>query len=327
MKAWLNEFFRKIVGEDIYNTTTSLIDYKLHLSKDYNYKGDGTVYSDYVVFMADGKLKHGGLADRLRAMVSLYYYCKLVNVSFKAYFVSPFNLTEYLVPNVYDWEIDYNQLSFDNVKAKAIIVKNNRNDNLKYLKKRISSDISKKQLHIYTNIAINGIDYKQEFYELFKPSAYLQEEILKNKQEIGGKYVSVTFRFQQALGDFKESFNKPLSTIEQNLLIEKCLAFICKVKNKHSDYEKVLVTSDSVKFLRIAKEKNDFVYTIPGVIHHIDYTKDAGQMHYVKSFVDLYMLSAADYLYSYSTGVMYSNSGFAVFAAAIGGKPHKRVVE
>ena len=326
MNLWISDMLRGFIGEDTYNTLTSIIDYRLHLSRYYKYHETGTV-SPCLVYMADGRVKHGGLADRLRGCVSLYYYSKLVGIDFKAYFISPFLLSDYLIPNKYDWRIECSRLSFDKDRVKAIIIKNNRKDNLGYLKRRLGNELKEKQFHVYTNVVISGIDYKKEFNELFQPSISLKKEIESNKLRIGERYISVTFRFQQALGDFKEGYNKSLSDTEQAELINRCLSFIECVKEKHNDQKKVLVTSDSFKFLQIASRTFDYVYTIPGEVYHIDYINNDKHLAYMKSFVDMFMLSESDYLYTYATGPMYKRSGFAEFAAAIGGRPHIRIQE
>ncbi|MEG2150383.1 MAG: hypothetical protein RRY36_04085, partial [Bacteroidaceae bacterium] len=56
-----------------------------------------------IIFMADGRKSHGGLADRLRGMISTYKYCLEHEVEFRIHFTSPFELGELLVPNEYDW--------------------------------------------------------------------------------------------------------------------------------------------------------------------------------------------------------------------------------
>ena len=49
--------------------------------------------------MADGLIKQGGLADRLRGIVSLYKFCKENDLVFTIYFSVPFNMQEFLRPN------------------------------------------------------------------------------------------------------------------------------------------------------------------------------------------------------------------------------------
>ena len=113
--------------------------------------------------MADGKISHGGFADRLKGLMALYYYTKIKGAaSFKIYFVSPFDLRDYLEPNSYNWSISDSQLSYDKNRSKSVIVKFHRSDNLKYIDKRLSTYLGNKQLHVYTNASLkdeeNGDD-------------------------------------------------------------------------------------------------------------------------------------------------------------------------
>lgn len=55
-----------------------------------------------VVYMADGKLRHEGLSDILKGIVYTYYACLEKSYSFKIYFVHPFNIENFLEPNIYD---------------------------------------------------------------------------------------------------------------------------------------------------------------------------------------------------------------------------------
>lgn len=166
------------------------------------------------------------------------------------------------------------------------------------------------------------------FFELFKLTQPLAVEINYNKAKIGigGGYVSITYRFQQLLGDFKESNYEVLSESERNKIIERCLDFIKKIKQKHQYVEKILITSDSQTFLQKAKERYEYVYTIHGKVYHVDYTNNKDNFAYMKSFVDLFMLSEAEFVYNYVTGQMYP-SGFPSIAAKIGNKPFCRVIE
>lgn len=66
-----------------------------------------------VICMFDGKMRHGGLSDRLRGMISVYKLCEKFKLDFKIYHVSPFLLENYLVPNKIDWSINENDISFN----------------------------------------------------------------------------------------------------------------------------------------------------------------------------------------------------------------------
>lgn len=326
MKIWLNNFFRKCFGEDFYNTFTSQLDYRRSLAKYYSSHTEEEYISPSIIYMADGKIIHGGLADRIRGMVTLYVFSKKKGIDYRIYFTSPFLLSDYLEPNLFDWQIDKRELSYNSSVSKAVIVKNNRIDNDIYLEKRLGKYVGKVQLHVYTNASSKNVDFKKEFAELFKPSGALNAALETNMRALREEYVSITFRFQQLLGDFKEGNYRKLDDSDKTKLIERCDQFVNEVRQNHSTMNKILITSDSVSYLKHATEKFNFVYTIPGVVLHIDYTNNGAGLAYMKSFVDLFMLSRAKKLYSFSTGPMYKDSGFAELAAAIGGNPYERII-
>lgn len=84
-----------------------------------------------------------------------------------------------------------------------------------------------------------------------------------------------------------------------------------------------MVTSDSATFLECAKKK-DFVYVISGKVVHMEYTTDASETVYLKSFVDLFMLSYAEKVYLVVGPDMY-HSGFAQRGAMISGVPYEEI--
>lgn len=327
MNIAVNEFLRKLVGEDFYVTTTSKISYYRHLKKYYKESRDGNIdIEPSIVFMADGRIKHGGLADRLRGAVSLYLYSQLKNERFYIHFVHPFKLENYLEPNEYDWRIASERLTYDSRKAKAILVKHSRKDDLEHMEKLISPFLGKKQLHIYTNTIIPSPIFSKAFWQLFRPTGALQQEIDYNLKAIGSDFVSVTFRFQQLLGDFKEGNYKILHGAQRDSLLNICLDFIEEVHRKYPVEDRILITSDSHTFLENAQSRYNYVYIIPGVVHHIDFTEENNNLAYMKSFVDMIMLSHSKCLYNFSCGPMYKKSGFAMFAAIIGNKPFRNIV-
>ena len=57
------------------------------------------------IAMVDGESFHGGMCDRFKGMVSLYAYCKCVDLPFRIRYTFPFRLEDYLVPAHYDWTL------------------------------------------------------------------------------------------------------------------------------------------------------------------------------------------------------------------------------
>lgn len=73
-----------------------------------------------VVVMVDGKRPHGGVTDRFRNILSLYSYCKANGIRFRVYYFFPTPLTEYLVPNEYDWRISHREISYHRLDSRDI---------------------------------------------------------------------------------------------------------------------------------------------------------------------------------------------------------------
>lgn len=164
---------------------------------------------------------------------------------------------------------------------------------------------------------------------MFKPTQALQSAVDEQVACLdGGNFISISTRFLELLGDFSEHRGCEavgLPPEEQEQLIEKCLAKIAEVKSRHPEVSKVLVVSDSGKFVKAAKERYDYVHVIPGKIEHIDIVGKEATGTHMKTFVDFLTISHAKKVYLLSTGGMYGSSNFAKIAAQIGGKPFERI--
>lgn len=261
----------------------------------------------------------GGLSDRFRGIVSVYKECKNQNIPFKIYFGN-LNLTDYLIPNKYNWAIDC--LDFDIKDAyPCTILTHHSNINNKLqkfaqkvmLKHHIKHD--SRQIHVYTNMATGDDEYASLFHELFKPSPELQSIIDHHLTELGGprKYDAIVFRFRQLLGDFKEG-GEILDPEDQIKYMNRCLDYV-RQEHIRNPQKTLLITSDSRRFLD-SVGKLPYVYIIPGNVVHIGFTFDADKMTYMKSFVDYYVLSFAHKITLIRDNKMY-HSGFALRAALL----------
>ena len=286
---------------------------KLYLK---NYVGDVTLATQRcVIFMVDGRSVHGGLSDRIKAICTVYQYCRKRKIRFYINFVYPFRLQDYLIPNRYDWIPHQGVISYNSIDCKPILLNTHqlpRQYHLKYLNRNIKKCV---QLHVYGNTDVFDDEFQEAFNELFRPSPVLESDIEKNLSSIGGPFIAVVFRFQQLLGDFKERNYKVLGLAERESLIEKSKALLYRLHDKHKG-TRILVTSDSGTFLGLVSQI-EFVYVIPGRVVHMDYTDDASFSVYEKSFIDLLMLSKAQKVYLACSGDMY-HSGFAKRGAMIG---------
>ena len=70
--------------------------------------------------MADGKRMHGGLADRLRGICSLYESARDSGMDFRIFSGSHSGLRTHLIPAGYDWRIADNEISFNSVTSRPV---------------------------------------------------------------------------------------------------------------------------------------------------------------------------------------------------------------
>lgn len=285
--------------------------------------------SNALIFMADGRLAHGGLFDRLKGIISVFAISKVQGKRFAINFTDPFRLEDYLVPNQYDWLIMPNEISYNFFEARPLIVYGEISNPRRLLKLR------SKQIHYYYgyNIlsTINGkygmhYDWGELYRELFKPSEHLQENINVYKKEIGSDYYAVHLRFMNLLGDGVETLNNPcLPEDAKRQLKDKCINVLLELQRKHSvDGQRMMLASDSMAFLNEVKNRIPEAYIIPGEVKHIDTAGKTNDAQNLKVFIDLYMLAGAEKVYSIVSEGMWA-SAFPEYSAIIGDKSFERI--
>lgn len=282
-----------------------------------------------VICMFDGRMHHGGLADRLRGIVSTYYVCKQKGYDFRIYFVHPFCLEDFLVPNKVDWRIKESEISYHIKDAAPMFCGSNGTlvepgfQEL-WFKKKFAEDYA--QVHVYTNALLlpHGHGFHDLFEELFRPSKALEDALKRHLLQLSEEYYAMSMRFIGLLDDFDENDSRHISLAEQEKLMDRCVSKIKDIYEKLNTSSKVLLTSDSSRFLKYAASKLDFVYYIPGDIVHIDYQEKKRDDTDMKLFVDMLMISHSKCAYLLQTGKMY-NSGFPRRAAQIGGIPFRHI--
>lgn len=294
-----------------------------------------------IVVMIDGSQIHGGLTDRFRNILSIYYYCKEHSVPFKLYYVYPHKLEDILIPNNYDWRIAHKDISYHFLDSEEVFLDVQELPGIEELKSSISRQYNnenhlailnnklhsgrKIQYHVFGNAYFAKGQYATLFKSLFKPSAYLLDCLSNTTKNIIEAYESVSLRFQMLLGDFYEGEFEVLDERERDKLINKCIDKIDELwKNQFFSTSKVLVTSDSALFLKHIAAK-EYVYTIPGKMEHMDYTHNSDLEMNAKPFLDLFLLMQSKRLSQLITGKMYK-SGFPAFAAELGGRPYVEIV-
>lgn len=279
--------------------------------------------TNLVIFMANGFCNHAGLCDRLKGITTVYGWCKKHNKDFRIFHQNPFFLEDYLQPNQYDWRITPENIYYNKKHVSVnLCMLNHLTDKYvksgsigklqkRWLNKRISS--CKKQHHVYTNMYPDNNQFAQLFNELFRPTSRLEQLISKHQKAIGGNYISISFRFMQLLGDFKDCDGETLTKEQQQILINKSIKVIENVKQRHPKINTILVTSDSTNFIKNVKNIH-YVYVIDGPIGHINY--EGSNEVVTKTFLDFYMISNSQKVYLAKSEKMY-NSDFSKRASMI----------
>lgn len=277
------------------------------------------------VMRVDGRGYHGGMTDRFKGAISWWHYCNKKGLKFKLLYNYPFNLTDYVIPNEYDWVIEEKDIPDSILTTRIFYARGENGRRLERLK-------TNKNIWYYGNIDLGSSlgwapyteDWGKAFKKLFKPSPLLEKHIDVCRSEIKAPYIAVVFRFQNLLGDFNEPYYRKINDdTEREQLINKALEELDKIHVLNKGYS-VLVTSDSVNFLKEAR-KNDYVYVIEGKLCHMEFTDNDSQHTQLKSFLDFFMISKASKVYSVVIGDMYK-SDFPVYAAKVGGIPFERIV-
>jgi hypothetical protein len=320
IKAFLSGAVRRLLGEAIIaRVVTALREQRL--KKDYS---PHATFRQTVIYMADGKLRHGGLADRLKGMLTTYQCCKDYGCLFKINHTVPFNLAEFLTPNRYDWTCPKDQISYNSRIARPVYIRQEGGGTGAGAYGRFARQLLKcrlPQLHAYTGCGYKMDTFSRNFHELFKPSPLLSEALQPHRAALDEDgYVSASFRFQSLLGDFVEPHSTVLNEEDQQSLIEQCIRAVDRIKQQHRDAGKVLVTSDSSKFRSMAAQVYPYVYIVHGELGHIDY----GASGQLSAFLDFFLIAGAKKAYRVSAGQMYK-SDFARCAALVGGKPYEPI--
>lgn len=273
----------------------------------------------------------GGLSDRFRGIVAIYSECKRQGRPFRIVF-EPLHLEDYLTPNDYDWRIKDEDICWDAHNAYPCVIltyhNNSRNRWQLFVQHMLLRHFLRKpyrQIHVYSNMFCRDEEYAPLFHELFKPTNDLQQLIDYHLERLGGKgnFISCTFRFRQLLGDFKEG-GDTLPEAERQPYIERSIQIVERLHDMHLD-KRILVTADSHTFLdTLATRALSYVYIMPGQVVHLGFTADASKATYMKSFLDMYMLSFAGTVYQ-ATDNLLMRSTFPLRAALLGGVPYKEI--
>lgn len=75
-----------------------------------------------IICMFDNKIASGGLADRLRGIVSMYMYAKQINYDFKIFHNKGFVLSDFLIPNKINWLTTEKDLIYNTHCSRVVYV-------------------------------------------------------------------------------------------------------------------------------------------------------------------------------------------------------------
>ena len=292
----------------------------------YNHRLKCLFIDSSMVFMADGKMHHGGLFDRLKGAVSIYAISKVRDIKFSIYFIDPFRFEDYLIPNQYDWRIDSGELVYSFLSSRPIIAYSEFRNPWRLFKDYQG------QTHFYFGNDIlefinqkygTSFEWVNLYHELFKPSDYLKKHVDEVKAEIGAQYFVIHLRFMNLLGDKVESQkDTKLSEEERKELINSCEI---KIKELCSCMKiKAVVFSDSMLFLQDVKKELPEVYVVSGNARHIGTAGKTTDDESLKLFTDMYLMIDAQKVFSIVGKGLYP-SAFPDYSAKIGNKPFERV--
>lgn len=278
-----------------------------------------------VVCVCDGHMLHGGITDRQKGILNTYGEARRRGLPFYIYWVSPYRLEDYLVPNRVDWRISDSEISYSLNDSFPVIIDERHTyqghaDNTLRLKAALHKALP--QTHVFSNANNREGKYRELYNDLFKPSDALQAEIDKHLKLLGNEYHVFAFRFMGLLGEFSDWKSKPLEETEAEALIKKVIDEFEKEIAKIPANSRILVTSDSHVFLNRIKGIDSRIYIVPGEVKHTDFDGKQDSSVYMKTFVDQQLQMRAHSITLMRTDGMYS-SGFPRFAAEIGGVPFR----
>lgn len=328
IRKWYKNVLHRLIGDWYYFLYDESIHEQHVLNRHYNQSKVLLPCPKTVIYMANGFCNHAGLCDRLKGITTLYGWCKNNHLEFRAFHIHPFNLTDYLIPNQYDWRLDtkdicYNKkyTSVNHLMLNSLVKKQIESGEISKLERawfqrRIKTP--KLQLHFYTNMQPESdLLFGTYFLELFKPSPRLARVLNYHLQSIGNSFISVSFRFMQLLGDFKDCDGDTLSNEDQEDLINKSIEVIKSIKDLNMSIPKVLVTSDSSTFLERVKDI-PYVYVVEGKVGHINFEHSDDVT--MKAFLDFLMIANAKKVYLAKSKKMY-RSDFSRYASMINHQP------
>lgn len=277
-----------------------------------------------IVVCFDGKVSHGGLVDRLKGIISFYEISKILDFDFKLIFNHPFELSNFLEPNLVDWKADSDDEKFLLFSSKILYLVNEFNTNpLKIIQKSKS-----KRFFVYSNVDYLAVLYPEKskieldeiwrnnYNELFKLSDYLKEKL---DFFPSNPYAVFHTRFTSIMGDFSDSVKLVLNENEKQILLQNVIECIDRQVALLNNKE-IFILSDSSFFLENIKKRTTYS-VLEGTPKHLEFGNVDLDFH-AKTFIDFYFMINSREVFLIKKDKMY-NSNFSKYAAIIGNSNFK----
>lgn len=277
-----------------------------------------------IIFCCDGLFSHGGLLDRMKGIISFYEVSKQLGYDFYIYFSDPFQLDEFLEPNVVSWKIPLAEMNFSFFDTK-IWYRMNVFDchSISEIKKATTTNYL-----VYANVDFlatlhpqnsqqdNERLWRDNFNELFRKTSLLANELVSLPQV---ERLVFHLRFTSLMGDFKDTTQKVLNAAAQTLLIQEIRNKMDAIANQYP-HQAIYVLSDSYLFLEYIQKKTPYA-VLAGQPVHIDFTNKmkASNKTHLKTFSDFFFMVESDTIIMLRLQGMYSSS-FSRYAAILGNK-------
>lgn len=304
----------------LYNARRLLGQFRLY-SKYYSYRSTRSTKEKSIIVIIDDKVKHPGLVDRLKTIISSFFIAKKTNRNFKLHFTEPFDLRTYLEPNRFNWVCSPDLINYSLLRSRILTY-----DHTKPIP---TINKNKIQYHVY-----RGGDIIRQYYsiperyqrwadlfrELFKPTKRVKNEIERhNRKE--DTYIGIHARFVNLLEDFEEANSSTLTQLEKDRLVEQVIDTIRRISGENQNKD-VIIFSDSQLFLDEIRSMNKNM-VLDGEIGHISFCSNQEDI-ILKTFSDFFMLSRASKVYGIVSPLLYS-SAFPAYAAWSEGKEFIRI--
>ena len=272
-----------------------------------------------IVYCCNGEIIHGGLADRLKGIISFYAVALQCDVEFYIHHTHPFALEDYWVPNEHEWRNDTIRFNpFRDRIISNIVHKYKAGINpVDWIDTKIPRTYFVYSNANYLHAIFRNNDkvllfaiWRTYFDRLFKPSILLQKALDELPK---GNYRVCHLRFVGILGDFADINPRRLSEEAVVQLFSFLDAKLNELQEKKSDMP-LYVLSDSPRFLaHVATNKR--VRVLPGTPKHVDIqSKENSLDDHLKTFTDFYFIARSQEVIALAMPPLYE-SGFAGICA------------